>query len=281
VPGTSGEQLIEWARRADGGSFSSLGTIDRVAYPNLEPLTALAATAAVTERIRLATTILIAPLRSSATMLAKQAASVHKISGGRLVLGIAVGGREDDYAAAGADFGSRGERFDRMLTEITRVWSASDRSSGSSEDDGVGPAVAGSPPQLIVGGAVDAAFRRAAEHGDGWIMGGGTPEMLSEGREKMRAAWSDAGREGEPRVMALAYYSLGADAQASAESYLGDYYAFLGEYAGQIAASAAKDEQTVKAYEQAFEQAGCDELIWFPCSSDPEQVDLLARAGAR
>ena len=97
----------------------------------------------------------------------------------------------------------------------------------------------------------------------------------------MRAAWSDAGREGEPRVMALAYYSLGADAQANAESYLGDYYAFLGEYAGQIVASAAKDEQTVKAYEQAFEQAGCDELIWFPCSSDPEQVDLLARAGAR
>jgi len=156
VPGTSGEQLIEWARRADGGSFSSLGTIDRVAYPNLEPLTALAAAAAVTERIRLATTILIAPLRSSATMLAKQAASVHKISGGRLVLGIAVGGREDDYAAAGADFGSRGDRFDRMLTEITGVWSGSARSSGSSEDEGVEPDVAGWPPQLIVGGAVDA-----------------------------------------------------------------------------------------------------------------------------
>lgn len=281
VPGTTGEQLTEWARRADGAGFSSLGTIDRVAYPNLEPLAALAAAAAVTERVRLATTILIAPLRSSATMLAKQAASVHQISRGRLVLGIAVGGREDDYAAAGADFGSRGARFEQMLAEIKDVWSGSARSSGSSEHDGVGPDVAGSPPQLIVGGSVDAAFRRAAEHGDGWIMGGGTPEMLSEGREKVLSAWRDAGRDGEPRVMALAYYSLGAGAQADAESYLGDYYAFLGEYVDQIVASAAKDEETVKTYEQAFEQAGCDELIWFPCSSDPGQVDLLARAGAR
>ena len=66
VPGTSGAQLVEWARRADGRGFSSLGTIDRVVYDNYEPLTALAAAAAVTERIGLCTSVLLGPLRDNA-----------------------------------------------------------------------------------------------------------------------------------------------------------------------------------------------------------------------
>ncbi len=79
VPGTSGEQLTEWARRAEARGFSSLGTIDRIAYPNLEPLTALAAAAAVTERIGLATTVLLGPLRVNPVALAKQVYSLHVI----------------------------------------------------------------------------------------------------------------------------------------------------------------------------------------------------------
>lgn len=71
VPGTTGRQLGEWARRAEEAGFSTLGTIDRVTYPNLEPLIALAAAAAVTERIKLATTILIAPYRVNAALVAK------------------------------------------------------------------------------------------------------------------------------------------------------------------------------------------------------------------
>ena len=78
---------------------------------------------------------------------------------------------------------------------------------------------------------------------------------------------------------ALSYYSLGADAERNADSYLKDYYAFLGEdLAGMIAGSAAKDADTVKQYAAAFEQAGADELIFFPSSSEPEQVDLLVDA---
>jgi alkanesulfonate monooxygenase SsuD/methylene tetrahydromethanopterin reductase-like flavin-dependent oxidoreductase (luciferase family) len=278
VPGTTGEQLTEWARRADAAGFSSLGTIDRTSYPNLEPLIALAAAAAVTERIRLATTILIAPKRVNAALLAKQAASVHQISGGRLVLGIAVGAREDDYVASDADFGSRGERFEQMLERIKQVWAGSSDSSGSPASDGIGPDVSAGPPQLIIGGSIDATFRRVAQYGDGWIMGGGTPEMFAEGREKLERAWSDAGREGKPRGAALAYFSLGDDAEENANTYLTDYYAWLGEYADQIAASAAKDADTVRGYQQGFEEAGCDELIWFPSSPDPEQVELLAAA---
>ena len=73
IPGVSRDSVLEWARKADSGPFSSVGIIDRVVYPNWDPLVALAAAAAVTQRVRLMTTILIAPVRD-ATLLAKQAA---------------------------------------------------------------------------------------------------------------------------------------------------------------------------------------------------------------
>jgi alkanesulfonate monooxygenase SsuD/methylene tetrahydromethanopterin reductase-like flavin-dependent oxidoreductase (luciferase family) len=277
VPGTTGEQLVEYARRADAAGFSILGTIDRVAYANIEPLIALGAAAAVTERIRLGTSILIAPYRVNAAVIAKQAASVHRISGGRMVLGIAVGGREDDYRVSGVDFDARGgENFDGMLARIREVWATSDASSGAAEHEGVGPDVSDAPPRLIIGGQIDATFRRAAEYGDGWIMGGGTPDAFAEGKAKLDRAWTEAGREQEPWTMALAYFALGEEAVAAAETYLRDYYAFLGEYAEMVAGSAAKDADTIRAYISGFEQAGCDELILFPGYADPGQVDRLA-----
>src|SRR4051794_1752268 len=90
VPNTTGAQLVEWARRAEERGFSSLGTIDRVVFGNYEPLAALAAAAAVTERIGLITSVLLVPLRPNATLLAKQALSVQALSGGRLTLGVGI-----------------------------------------------------------------------------------------------------------------------------------------------------------------------------------------------
>ncbi|HEX2708828.1 MAG TPA: LLM class flavin-dependent oxidoreductase [Solirubrobacterales bacterium] len=271
VPGTTGEQLTEWARRAESRRFSSLGTIDRIAYPNYEPLTALAAAAAVTESIGLCTSVLLGPLRANSVVLAKQALSVHALSGGRLTLGIGLGGRDDDYGPAGLEVGHRGKELDSMLARITEVW----------DGDAMGPAV-DSPPSLIVGGAVDASFARAARFGEGWIASGMPPDQFAAMAEKVNAAWKAAGRDGEPRQMALAYFSLGDGAEENARAYLEDYYAWLGpETAGYIANSAAKDAETVKQYVSAFEGAGCDELIMFPSSSDPDQVDLLADALGR
>ena len=274
ISGVGREQLLEWARRAEARGFSSLGTIDRIVYDNYEPLIALAAAAAVTERIRLATTILIAPYRSNGALVAKQAASLDRLSNGRLVLGVAVGGREDDYAASGVDFHTRGRRFDEMLQQWHDVWAG--KSFGTA--GAIGPRPPRERPTLIVGGTADAAFERAARYGDGWIMGGGAPEQFMQGAAKTREAWQAAGREGAPRLMSLAYFALGDRAEQAADTYLRDYYAFIGEYAGMIADSAAKDAVTVKAYVQAFSDAGCDELILMPCDPDPGQVDLLADA---
>ncbi len=268
VPGTTGEQLTEWARRADGRGFSTLGTIDRIVYGNYEPLVALAAAAAVTERIGLSTSVLLGPLREGAASVAKQALSIHALSGGRMTLGIGLGGRDDDYELAEVAMDGRGAAIDEMLGKIREVW----------DHELVGPDVPDSPT-LLVGGGVDASFIRAAKFGDGWIAGGAPPEVFAEAAEKVKAEWSAAGREGEPRLASLAYFSLGDDAEANAKAYLTDYYAFLGEeVANWIANSAAKDAETVQSYLQAFEAVGCDELILFPSSADPEQVDLLADA---
>jgi alkanesulfonate monooxygenase SsuD/methylene tetrahydromethanopterin reductase-like flavin-dependent oxidoreductase (luciferase family) len=113
-------------------------------------------------------------------------------------------------------------------------------------------------------------------------MGGGTPDQFADAVQQLQAAWSEHSRDGRPRKMALAYFSLGDDAERNANHYLLDYYAFLGEeLSAMIARSAAKDADTVKAYVAAFENAGCDELVLFPCAADSVQVELLAAALGR
>ncbi len=273
VRGVERAAIVDWAREADQAGFSSLGTIDRIVYPNYESLIALAAAAAVTERIRLLTDILIAPLRANTALFAKQAATIDALSGGRLTLGLAVGGREDDFSASGLDFHARGGTFDSQLAELTSIWKG--------ERD-IGPAPAnGQRPELLIGGSSDATFRRVATYGDGWTLGGGTPDALAQGRERLTAAWSEAGRDGQPRTMALFYFVLGDDPERTAHESIGHYYAWLGEYADQIVASAAKDPDTIKQYLSGFESAGADEVICFPASTDVGQVELLADAALR
>ena len=265
VPGTQGPEMREWAVRAEAAGFSTLGTIDRLIYGNHESLIALSYAAAVTERIGLLTSILIAPLRTNAALLAKQSASLDVLSGGRLTLGLAAGGRADDYEISGVDFHRRGQLFDQQLEELRGYW----------EGEQIGP---DGHPKVVIGGRADAAFRRAAQF-DGWMMGGGDPSTFPPEIEKLEAAWSAAGRDGEPRKMSLAYFALGDSPREQARRYITDYYAFLGEEAsGGFADSVPADAETIRGVVDAFAAAGCDELVWFPTSSDPAQVDLLAQA---
>jgi hypothetical protein len=221
--------------------------LDRLIYPNYEPLVALGAVAAVTDRIGLMTAVLLVPYRQNAAVVAKQAATVHQLSRGRLTLGVGMGSRDDDHTAFGLPTKGRGKRLNEMLDQVTRLWAGEEVGYAG----GVGPDVSGNPPQLIVGGSADAASRRAARYGDGWRM---------------------------PRKLALQYFALGDDPEGDARASIGHYYAFAEEYAEQIVAATAKGEHEIRERVRQFQEAGADELILFHASPDPEQVDMLASA---
>ncbi|MBO0703064.1 MAG: LLM class flavin-dependent oxidoreductase [Candidatus Dormibacteraeota bacterium] len=274
ISGIPGRRIVEWAAAAERAGFSALGTIDRVVYGNHETIPTLAAAAAVTSRIRLMSAILIAPFRGNGTLLAKQLATIDSISDGRLTVGIAVGGRQDDYDATGSPFRTRGRVFDQQLAEMREVWAG--RPRGFAGAVGPAPVQAGGPP-LLLGGSAEASFRRMVEYGAGYIFGGGGPDSFRGAAEQARQAWRQGGREGEPRLVALGYASLGDRGAEHARSYLGDYYSF-GGFADAVIGGALTTPDAVRGAVSAFDAAGCDELVLFPCSPDLEQVALIAEA---
>src|ERR671936_719267 len=172
IPGMDGRLVVEWARRADEGPFSTLGVLDRLAYDAIDPFAALAAAAGVTQRIGLATMIAIGPLRNTA-LLVRQAASVDALSGKRLTLGLAVGARLEDYEAAGVDHCGRGPRLSEQLAAIC---------------DGDGLGVRGDLP-LFVGGTVGPAFARMARYADGYAHNGGPPRAFARAAPSAPAPW--------------------------------------------------------------------------------------------
>ncbi|MGH2674422.1 MAG: LLM class flavin-dependent oxidoreductase [Actinomycetota bacterium] len=273
VPGVEGRELVEWARRAEARGFFSLATIDRIAYPSYESLSVLAAAGAVTERIGLLTNILLAPVRSP-ILLAKESASVDQISGGRLTLGMAAGGRRDDFVATGQGFEDRGRRFDGDLQLMHGAWRG-ELVGGCPKPPTPRP-MNGDRIPILIGGTVDAAIERVVRWGVGWTAGGSAPELVAPFAERVRTAWKEAGREGEPRIVALSYFSLGDEVAEESKANLLDYYAFVGEWAARIAESAPRSPDAVRETVASFEDAGVDELILDPTVSSLDQVDRLA-----
>jgi alkanesulfonate monooxygenase SsuD/methylene tetrahydromethanopterin reductase-like flavin-dependent oxidoreductase (luciferase family) len=265
VPGTEPSLLIEWATRAEAADFSCVGVVDRVAYDCYEPMTALAAAAAATNRIGLASVVVIAPLRTTA-ILAKEAATIDALSGGRLTLGLSVGARAEDYAASGVDHRSRGARLSEQLVEPRSHW-----------EDGLGPRPGRrGGPQLLVGGASDIAFHRMARHVDGYVHGGGPPRAFARAATTARLAWSDAGRSGEPLLWGQGYFALGDDVRDAGRAYMRDYYSFVGPFAERIAAGLLTTPQEIAQFVRGYAEAGCDELVLMPAIGNSEQVDRLA-----
>src|SRR5205823_760865 len=205
IPGVEGNLILEWARKADAGPFSSLSIIDRLVFPNYESVVTLAAAAGATQRIRLLPSVLLATLRNPG-VLAKELASLDALSGGRLTLGLGVGGREDDFHFAPADFHTRGRRFEAQLALMKRVW------AGEPVGEGVGPigpkpAQAGGPP-ILIGGFAPAALARAAKWGVGYIAGGAPPEFAVRGYQLTETAWKQAGRPGRPLFVGGTYLAV-------------------------------------------------------------------------
>ncbi len=267
LAGATSDLMLSWARQAEAGPFASVGVFDRLLYHSFDPLIALAAAAGATTRIQLATMIVIGPLRNDA-LLAKQAASLDALSGGRLTLGLAIGARRDDYAAAGVEYAARGRRLDEQLAALRAYW----------EDERFGPRPAqpGRPP-ILVGGLNDSAFARAARAADGYVHGGGPPKAFAGAAAKARAAWVDAGRTGRPKLWGQGYYALGDEADAAAgRAYLLDYYSFTGPFAERIAAGLLTTPQAIVQFARGYAEAGCDHLILFPTVARFDQLERLA-----
>ncbi len=209
VPGAPGARLVEWARRAEERGFSGLATIDRVVYPSYDSLATLAAAAGATTRIGLLTNVLLAPLYQP-TLLAKSTASIDQLSSGRLTLGLSPGGRADDYATVGRDFGTRGRDFDHELETLHRAWRG-ELLDGNAKPISPTPIHDRRVP-ILIGGASDQAVRRVIEWGAGLTIGGSGPDQAAVLIKRVDAAWREAGRVEEPRFAALSYFSVGADA---------------------------------------------------------------------
>ena len=272
--GARGDVLLEWAAKADEGPFSSLAVTDRVVFDAQEPLVVLAAAAGVTRRIRLMTSILLAPTRET-TLLARQAASIDALSGGRLSLGVAIGARETDYLATGYSFRTRGRRLEEQLPLLRRIWAGE---PVTADVGSIGPAPARSGgPELLIGGYLPVIARRIAAWGDGFMApGGGEPSAMRALWQLIQEAWSAAGRAGRPRWVSGSYYALGPTAERDARTYIEASYgsnpALAARRLRDIPTTSAAVVETIR---RAAEM-GIDELILRPCSADLAALERLA-----
>ena len=270
IPSANGGLILDWAKRADDSPFSTLAALDRIVFPNHEALTSLAAAAAVTSRVRLMTTVLIATIRKPA-ILAKQAATIDVLSNGRLTLGLGVGSRQSDFIAAPATFNDRGKRMTAQLELMKRIW------SGEAVSDEIGPVgalpVQKGGPELLIGAREEPALRRAGRLGDGFIVGGG-PERARAAADIVEDAWREAGKPGKPRLVGAAYYALGPNVSKGAD-YIRQYYA-SGAFAEPHVQALLTTQESIKDMLKGFEDIGMDEFILWPTIAELDQFDRAA-----
>ena len=272
IPGTRGETILDWARRADAGPFSSLGTIDRLVYDNYDPLVVLSAAAGATSRVRLLTCVLLAPLHNPG-ILAKQAASLDAISSGRLTLGVGVGRRPDDYEAAPAEYTQRGRQMNRSLATMRSIWSGQVVSEGLGA---MGPAVVQpGGPEILIGAGTPQAVRRVGRYADGFIAAASNPHGVDELYQVALDSWQAEGRNGTPRLAGVASYALGPDAADKVGGYIRHYYSFLGEAAENMARNAISTPEAVKDTLRDMEGIGMDEVVFLPSVADIDQLERL------
>jgi probable F420-dependent oxidoreductase len=207
-------RLVQIAARAEEAGLDSLWVTDHVILPRdvpliyrsdmLDPLAVLPWLAGVTERIALGTSVIVLPYRSPLPV-AKLLASVDVLSGGRLIVGVAVGWVEGEFAALGVPFRERGRRTDEAIQLFREVWTQEHPEIRTAGHHLTGLTASPMPlqkprPPILVGGASDAALRRAARLGDGWHASGMPPGAFRAGARAVANHWKDAGREGEPQL---------------------------------------------------------------------------------
>jgi alkanesulfonate monooxygenase SsuD/methylene tetrahydromethanopterin reductase-like flavin-dependent oxidoreductase (luciferase family) len=271
--GVPGALMAQWARRAEARGFESVTTIDRLVYPSVDSVIALALAAGATTDLGLVTNVLLAPVYPTA-LLAKQLASLADAAGGRLELGIGVGSREDDYAATGMDFGARGRILDEQVPIMRRAW----RGEPVFGDGPICAAPVDIP--LLFGGRSNATVRRATTIGDGWVAGALRDyPWQSAFADRVRAGWKDEGRSGAPRLQASVNFAMGTeDVVSSGRDQLARYYGFKSDYAALNVADMIHTADDARATVRAYRELGFDRLLFHPTVAALDQVDRLADA---
>jgi alkanesulfonate monooxygenase SsuD/methylene tetrahydromethanopterin reductase-like flavin-dependent oxidoreductase (luciferase family) len=277
VPGLDRDAILGWARRIDAGPFATLAVGERINFPNPEAIVTLSAAAAVTERVRLAFTVIVLPMHRTVP-LAKQIATLVVLSGGRVDLGVGVGARADDYAAAEAPFDRRRlRRMEQQVARLRRVWAGEIVVPGADRPVEPLPIQPGGPPILIGALAADS-IRRAAAWADG-IFGfsfGPSSKEVERSFETARTAWREAGRR-PPRLVTSCWFALGPRARAQLDDYLHRYLGFLGDDLARHLAATVKTDSAEKLRDvlRRFADLGADEVHLVPTTADPDEVARL------
>lgn len=279
VPGLDRATILEWARRIDAGPYSSLAAGERITFPNPELMVTMAAAAAVTERVRLALTVVVLPMHSP-VLIAKQIATLDVISNGRVTLGLGVGARAEDYRAVGAPFESRRIKgMEDQIALMRRVWAGENVVAGALRPVEPLPVQPGGP-ELLAGALAPQAIRRAARWADG-VCGfsfGPSAQEVRFAYDTARTAWRAAGRERAPRLVMSFWFALGPQARRQLDIYLERYLAFLGDDVARALAPTV-NSTTPAALRQAVRMLadlGTDEVILVPTTADPDEVSRVA-----
>lgn len=277
APGLDRDRTLAWCHRVDAGPWSSLAAGERIHFPNPELLTLLGAAAVATERVRLVTNVTVVDLHDP-VMLAKQLATVDVLSGGRLTVGVGVGGREEDHLAVGATWGgARVARLERAVARMREIWGGTHAHPDALRP--VEPFPVQDPLPVLVGALGRRSIERAARWADGLLgfsFGLAGPEIMAA-MDAMRGAWADADRAGAPRLVTGAFVAAGPDADEQMETFLRRYLNFLGpaaEYALPVAD--LRSPGAIRAAMQRCRDAGVDEVLLTPTSVEPDEVDRLA-----
>ena len=270
-------ELVAWCRGVDAGPWASLAVPERITYTSHALVVQLAAAAALTERVRLWTTISILPAHD-AVDVAKQMASVDRLCGGRLTLGVGVGGREHDYRALGAPFERRWQRLDEQVARMRSIWAGHPPFTGA---DPVGPPpVQDGGPPLVSGAWGPRALARAAR----WAAGvsgftfDADEAALRSGFAAVGAAWQQAGRDDRPHLSTSIWFALGEGAEARLRAYASDYLHVLGDGIARYAADTVTcwSAEALRRAVGAAEAAGADEVFLVPTTADPADLDRAA-----
>lgn len=266
VPGCTGENVLTWARVADEGPFSSIGSADRYVYVNHEIMMSMAAVAAVTSRARLLTAAVLPVLRP-APLFAKQVATLATLAPGRVSLGIAVGNRRNDYAEADLDWTTRGATLDGHLAYLDRLRHL------DGEDNCVGPEL--DEIELLIGGASPPALRRLLRYGDGLVSGGVRPGVFAFEAFASLQAWREAGRTDRPRMVASTWYTSSTGHDDLAARRLASYLK-TGGPPDAVRSAIARGSEGIEQAVAEFRAQGADEVVFFPLDDDIGELEWLA-----